>query len=166
MAARAGVPEVTVFRCLSFLLSAIHDTEGFGDPKFGKRLGRSFGAVARMCRYGLDTPGNGCDGRICRGRRPPGLRPLHRAGQLLGDGEARSSARKAAHVPGSKRNTTSSAALLSRTPTRPPTRRAASRQCPLLMLYELFHQSPGLHSSPLSPAGALSPIDNPSVWLR
>jgi hypothetical protein len=35
------------------------------------------------------------------------------------------------------------------------------------MLYELFRQfPPGLHSSSFSPVGALSPIDNPSVWLR
>ncbi len=110
-------------------------------------------------------PGNGRDGG-CAGRRPQERRPPRCADQPSRDGEVRSPVRKAAQAPGSKRNT-SPAALLSRTPMRPPASRAVSTQCPLLMLYELFRQpSPRLHSSPSSPAGVLSPIYNPSVPLR
>src|SRR5215469_6935238 len=95
---------------------------------------------------------------------PSGRQPLPSADQPFKDDEVRSSARKAAHVPGSKRNTSPSAALLSRTPMLPPARRAVSTHCPLLMLWELLRQPPGgLHSSELSPTGVLSPIYNPSV---
>src|ERR1700744_4644579 len=53
----------------------------------------------------------------------------------------------------------SPAALLSRTPTHPSLNWAASRHCPLLILYELFFQLiAGLSLSPLSPSGALSLI--------